>query len=66
MRAIEMNWIFILVRGFKSHRAHMNGKEESGGGFIAVEDGITFLSRSELDEYRAQKVLIAWQEGTHA
>lgn len=30
--------------------------------FIAVEDGHTFLSREELDDYRAQKALMEYEE----
>lgn len=31
--------------------------------FIAREDGHTFLSREELDEYRAQKIQMEYEEG---
>jgi hypothetical protein len=33
--------------------------------FFAVEDGITFLSRKDLDDYREQKIMLAWQEGAY-
>lgn len=58
-----------LARGFKSHRAHVNEKEEDvePKGFVTLqEDGNTFLNRAELDEYRAQKVNAAWLEGFYA
>jgi len=32
---------------------------------VLQEDGITFLSVKELDEYREQKVMLAWQEGAY-
>jgi hypothetical protein len=34
--------------------------------FCVQEDGITFLSRKELDDYRDQEAQIAWQDGEHA
>lgn len=32
---------------------------------VLQEDGITFLSVKELDDYREQKILLAWQEGAY-
>ena len=50
----------------------MNGEEKNEGEaelnqlpFFAVEDGLTFLSRESLDEYRGQKAMLAWQEGDY-
>lgn len=47
----------------------MNGEEKKevapAGPVVIQEDGITFLSRKELDEYREQKILLAWQEGAY-
>lgn len=34
--------------------------------FVVVEDGNTFLSKKELDDYREQKMWAAWQEGEYA
>lgn len=36
---------------------------ETVSDFIAFEDGHTFLSREELDEYRTQKVQMASEGG---
>lgn len=45
----------------------MNGEEKEKVAPLTLrEDGITFLSRRELDEYREQKMMLAWQEGAHA
>ncbi|AXH66301.1 hypothetical protein SEA_SATIS_140 [Streptomyces phage Satis] len=33
---------------------------------VLSEDGITFLSRQELDAYRDQKIQLAWQAGAYA
>lgn len=44
-------------------------KEEKAVGVKPValtEDGQTFLSVRELDEYRTQKVMLAWQAGSYA
>jgi hypothetical protein len=44
-------------------------KEEGDGpkGPVTLrEDGNTFLSREELDEYRTQKVNMAWLDGIYA
>jgi hypothetical protein len=41
-------------------------KEKSVPPVVLGEDGITFLSRKELDEYRDQKIQLAWQEGAYA
>ena len=58
-----------MAHGFESRRAHVNGKEneteEPVQPVVIREDGITFLSRKELDEYREQQVLLAWQEGAY-
>lgn len=34
--------------------------------FVAVEDGHTFLSPKELDDYREQQMQTGWEEGEHA
>jgi len=33
---------------------------------VLVEDGITFLSQRELDDYREQKIMLAWEEHAYA
>ena len=44
----------------------MNGEEKKAEAPVVIrEDGITFLSREELDEYREQRILLAWQEGAY-
>lgn len=44
----------------------MNGEEkERVAPVVLREDGITFLSRDELDRYREQKMMLAWEEGAH-
>jgi hypothetical protein len=55
------------AHGFESRRAHVNGEEkkEEVTPVTLQEDGITFLSRKELDEYREQKIMLAWQEGAY-
>ena len=40
-------------------------KEEVAAPAALQEDGITFLSRRELDEYSEQTVMLAWQEGSY-
>lgn len=40
-------------------------REENEGPKTFVEDGITFLSREELDAYREQVMLLAWEEYAH-
>jgi|EndMetStandDraft_2_1072991.scaffolds.fasta_scaffold2209708_2 hypothetical protein len=40
-------------------------KEKPVGPVVLQEDGITFLSVKELDDYREQKILLAWQEGAY-
>lgn len=67
-QAVERNWIFLLARRFESCRAHVNGeeKEEVATPVVLSEDGITFLSRQELDAYRDQKIQLAWQAGAYA
>lgn len=37
-----------------------------GKEFVAVEDGQTFLSREELDDYRTQKMQTGWADGDYA
>lgn len=58
-----------MVHGFESRRAHVNGEENETKTVavqtVLVEDGITFLSRAELDRCREQKITLAWQEGAY-
>lgn len=48
----------------------MNGEvkelEQKSEPIVLIEDGITFCSRRELDDYREQKIMLAWQEGAYA
>lgn len=66
---VARSWISPVARGFKSRRTHVNGQEnetEKGGPVVLVEDGQRFLSREELDRYREQKVMLAWEAGAYA
>lgn len=36
--------------------------EQTKDGFLAIEDGQTFLSREDLDDYREQKIQMAYEE----
>lgn len=51
------------ARRFESCRTHVNTEREerAGESETFVEDGNTFLSREELDDYREQKMLLAWE-----
>lgn len=40
-------------------------EKEAEGPVVLVEDGHTFLSQKELDDYREQKILLAWLEGAY-
>lgn len=48
----------------------MNGEEKDeklAATPVAIqEDGITFLSRRELEEYREQQMMLAWNDGVYA
>lgn len=67
-QAVERNWIFFLARRFESCRAHVNGEEREtvATPVVLIEDGITFLSQRELDDYRDQQIQMAWQAGAYA
>lgn len=63
-------WNPSAVRGFESYRAHVKEKEkeETAGPKRPValrEDGETFLSLAELERYREQKVMMAWEAGAY-
>lgn len=67
-QAVDRNWRFRAARRFESCRAYVNGEEKEekvAAPATLREDGITFLSREELDDYREQQVTLAWQEGAY-
>jgi hypothetical protein len=41
-------------------------EERAGEPETFVEDGNTFLSKKELDDYREQKMLLAWEGYAYA
>lgn len=67
-QAVDRNWRFRLARRFESCRAHVNGEEKETAQevqVVLIEDGQRFFSRRELDEYREQKVMLAWEAGAY-
>lgn len=58
----------LALAGSNPVRVHVNGEEKEKRVATPValsEDGMTFLSRRELDDYREQKVMLAWMRGAH-
>lgn len=55
------------ARRFESCRTHVKEEREEAAEkpVVLIEDGNTFLSQGELDDYREQKVMLAWQEGMY-
>lgn len=67
-QAADWIWRIQAARGFESRCAHVNESEQEKAPKVGVlvEDGITFLSQRELDDYREQKIMLAWEEHAYA
>jgi hypothetical protein len=67
-QAADWIWRIQAARGFESRCVHVNESEQEKTPKVGVlvEDGITFLSQRELDDYREQKIVLAWEEHAYA